>query len=59
MKLLRRNPKDGQPSKAALKIMKKIDEIDIHKSISDIWPYTFAAYKPVASKTPAGGLNDS
>jgi len=43
MKLLRRNPKDGQPSKAALKIMKKLDEIDFHKSISDIWPYTFAA----------------
>ena len=40
--------------------MDRIDEIQRDKSVSDIWPYTFAAPKSqTQSLTHMGSLNDS
>jgi len=40
-----KNNKDSQPTKNELKLLDKLNQLQIHRSVSDIWPYTFAAPK--------------
>lgn len=61
--MLDRNRKTGaeaQPSKQEKKLLDQLDEIQIDRSVSDIWPYTFSAPKVDNQfMGTAGGLNDS
>ena len=56
----RKGGTEAPPSKQEKKLLDQLDEIQIDRSVSDIWPYTFAAPKADNQfMSTAGGLNDS